>query len=162
MSRLVLAIATFAGLGLAIHPAPAHGQQAAAGQDPPQGRATAQQAFRDYNELYGPPPPEPEVSSDCDDPVGDEIVVCAALEEQSQFRVPSSLDSGNNSNLKWDYEPPDVAGPGIFKGKATASGCIKGVTCPPPPVYIFDITALPEAPPGSDADRIAKGEKPPG
>lgn len=135
---------------------------AALAQDRTDRQVTAEEAFEDYRELYGPPEPEPEVSADCDDPVGDEIVVCAALEEQSQFRVPSRLDRGDNSNLKWDYEPPDVAGPGIFKGKATASGCVKGLTCPPPPAYIFDITALPEAPPGSDADKIAKGEKPAG
>ncbi|WP_284123762.1 hypothetical protein [Parerythrobacter aestuarii] len=121
---------------------------------------TAETAFADAEKVYGPPPPEPEVAADCDDPSGDEIVVCAALEEQEQFRVPSSLDEGKEDHLAWTGDPPDVAGPGIFKGKATVSGCIKGVTCPPPPAYIFDITALPEAPPGSDADKIAKGEMP--
>lgn len=110
--------------------------------------------------LYGPPPEEPEVPFACDRPQGDEIVVCAPLEEQSQFRVTSRMDRGDNSNLTWEGDPPDVSGPGIFKGPATASGCIKGLTCPPPPAYIFDITALPESPPGSDADRIAKGEMP--
>ena len=34
--------------------------------------------------------------------------------------------------------------------------------CPPPPVYMIDVTALPEAPPGSDADRIARGLAPRG
>ena len=121
---------------------------------------TAEEALAAAQELYGPPPPEPEVAFECENPKGNEIVVCAALEEQSQFRVTSSMEQGDNSNLSWEGDPPDVSGPGIFKGPATASGCIKGVTCPPPPVYIFDITALPEAPPGSDADRIAKGEIP--
>ena len=121
---------------------------------------TAEEALAAAEEFYGPPPPEPEVSFECENPKGNEIVVCAALEEQSQFRVTSSMDRGDNSNLSWEGDPPDVSGPGIFKGPATASGCIKGVTCPPPPAYIFDITALPEAPPGSDADKIAKGEMP--
>lgn len=138
------------------------GQAAPDRQTKPDRQITAEEAIEDYFEVYGPEPPEPEVAYDCDEPVGDEIVVCAALEEQAQFRVPSSLDKGDESHLEWSGEPPDVAGPGIFKGKATVSGCIKEVTCPPPPAYIFDITALPEPPPGSDADKIAKGEKPAG
>ncbi|WP_435419266.1 hypothetical protein WAB17_06860 [Parerythrobacter aurantius] len=150
------AIATFAGLALT-------GQSAPESDPPGNGAATpatAEEAFAAANAAYGPAEPEPEVAVDCQDPAPGEIVVCAALEEQSQFRVPSRLDQGDDSHLSWDGDPPDVAGPGIFRGKATASGCIKGVTCPPPPAYIFDITALPEAPPGSDADKIAKGERP--
>lgn len=132
---------------------PLHAQDTAA-------PGTAEEALAAAKEEYGPPPPDPPKRADCDDPVGNEIVVCAGLEEQSQFRVRSSLDQGDESHLEWAGDAPDVSGPGIFKGKATASGCIKGVTCPPPPAYIFDITALPEAPPGSDADKIARGEKP--
>ncbi|GAA4046215.1 hypothetical protein GCM10022213_16960 [Parerythrobacter jejuensis] len=123
---------------------------------------TAEQVLEEAKEEYGPPPPDPPKRVECDDPIGNEIVVCAELEEQSQFRVRSSLDEGDDSHLKWEGDPPNVAGPGIFTGKATVSGCIKGVNCPPPPVYYFDITALPEAPEGSDADKIAKGEKKPG
>lgn len=121
-------------------------------------QTTAEQALAAAQRAYGPAQPQPEVSVDCAKPTGDEIVVCAELEEQSQFRVPSTSDDGDNSKLSWEGDPPDVAGPGIFKGPATVSGCIKGITCPPPPAYIFDITALPEAPEGSDADKIAKGE----
>lgn len=123
---------------------------------------SAEQAIAAAEELYGPPPPEPEVSADCADPAPGEIVVCAALEEQSKFRIPSSSDQGDDSQLGWDGAPPDVAGPGIFKGPATVGGlCGIGLNpCPPPPVYYFDITALPPPPPGSDADRIAKGEMP--
>lgn len=123
---------------------------------------TAEQAIAAAQELYGPPPPEPEVSAECSNPAPGEIVVCAALEEQSQFRIPSSSDKGDDSQLSWAGDPPDVSGPGIFTGPATVGGiCGIGLNpCPPPPVYYFDITALPEPPPGSDADKIAKGETP--
>ena len=56
-------------------------------------------------------------------------------------------------------DPVDVAGPGIFRGAPTIGGlCIPGLQkCPPPPAIVVDFAALPEAPPGSDADRIARG-----
>lgn len=137
------------------------GQTAAEPEPPESGeQVTAEQALAAAQQAYGPAPPEPEVAFACQNPAPGEIVVCAALEEQSQFRVPSSLDEGDDSHLSWDGRPPDVSGPGIFKGPATISGCIKGINCPPPPAYYFDITALPEPPPGSDADKIAKGEVP--
>jgi hypothetical protein len=54
---------------------------------------------------------------------------------------------------------PDVAGDGIFKGKGLLSGGCFLQGCPPPPAVMFDISELPEAPEGSDADLIAKGKK---
>lgn len=59
-------------------------------------------------------------------------------------------------------DPVDVAGPGIFRGAPTVGGlCIPGLQkCPPPPAIVVDFAALPEAPPGSDADRIARGLPP--
>lgn len=130
--------------------------------EPPPPPLRAEQALAAAQQLYGPPPPEPEVAVECSNPDPGVIVVCAALEEQSQFRVPSSSDQGDDSQLGWDGVPPDVAGPGIFTGPATVGGlCGIGLNpCPPPPVYYFDITALPAPPPGSDADKIAKGEMP--
>ena len=55
---------------------------------------------------------------------------------------------------------PDVAGPGIFRGPATVSGLCLIPPCPKEPALIIDIESLPEAPPGSDADRIARGLPP--
>ena len=44
-------------------------------------------------------------------------------------------------------------------GPVVARGCFIG-PCPPAPIYYVDVEALPEAPPGSDADRIARGLPP--
>ncbi|NMW32795.1 hypothetical protein HKD42_12055 [Altererythrobacter sp. RZ02] len=113
-------------------------------------------------EAYGPPAPEKE----CAPQQGDEIVVCAEEEQdQSQFRVKSSSELEPESEEALDDgtpRAPDVAGPGIFTGPPTIGGlCIPGLQkCPPPPALIIDVTALPQAPEGSDADKIAKGEMP--
>ena len=63
---------------------------------------------------------------------------------------------------KGDPRTPNVDGPGIFQGPATIGGvCGIGLNpCPPPPAYLIDFSTLPEAPPGSDADRIARGLPP--
>ena len=83
-----------------------------------------------------------------------DIVVCA--EKPDAFRMPSTGDSDPNSKQALDdgrLHAPDVAGGGIFKGKPTMG--FGKVTAP----YIIDLATIPEAPEGSDADRIAKGEK---
>ncbi|MBX7482364.1 hypothetical protein [Qipengyuania qiaonensis] len=46
-------------------------------------------------------------------------------------------------------------------GVVVARGCFIP-PCPPPPALIIDVGALPEAPAGSDADRIARGLNPTG
>ncbi|WP_043604158.1 hypothetical protein [Novosphingobium sp. Rr 2-17] len=88
-----------------------------------------------------------------------EILVCAP--DESEFRVKSSaqLDPDSaNATRTGQLTAPDVAGNGIFKGKATMGGkCFIG-PCPPPAAYMIDLSSIPEAPAGSDADKIAKGE----
>lgn len=150
MSRIVLWVAPFLAMGgvpLAAQEAPA---------------TSAEEALEAAEESYGPPRPEPR----CRPQQGDEIVVCAADEDQDQFRVRSDReaedDYARETMDKGDLRPPDVAGPGIFRGPATVGGlCIPGLQkCPPPPAIVVDFSALPEAPPGSDADRIARGLPP--
>lgn len=124
---------------------------------------TAEDVFENARDAYGPPPPEPK----CDEGDGDEIVVCAEQQEQSQFRVKSSSELDPESEEALDDglpRAPDVGGPGIFKGKATIGGlCVPGLQkCPPPPALFIDFSELPDAPEGSDADRIAKGLAPRG
>lgn len=83
-----------------------------------------------------------------------EIVVCAPDEEE--FRIPSTADDDPTGKAGTDdgrLHTPDVAGDGIFKGKATAS--FGSVYNP----LIIDLDSIPEAPQGSDADLIAKGLK---
>lgn len=127
-----------------------------AAQDVPTPPRTAETVVREAEAAYGPPPPQPK----CERSSGDEIVVCAEKQEQSQFRVQptSELDPESDQALN-DGVPraPDVAGPGIFHGKPTFT-----MGEPPPPALIVDVTALPQAPPGSDADRIARGLAPRG
>ena len=54
------------------------------------------------------------------------------------------------------YLPDDFVGKGIFRGPASAS------LPPPEPALIIDVEALPEAPPGSDAERVGQGLTPTG
>ena len=99
--------------------------------------------------------------------ISGEIVVCREIvEDNSNYYSGSREDALNRYAQETQYADviatPDVAGPGIFKGKPTIGGlCIPGLQkCPPPPALIIDVTALPQAPPGSDADRIARGLPP--
>lgn len=84
---------------------------------------------------------------------GDAIVVCGhnAENDRQKMPVPHEIDTSRQSG---DGTPraPNVS------GLADCSrGCI-GFGGVPPPMYFFDVRTLPEAPAGSDADRIARGE----
>ena len=95
-----------------------------------------------------------------------EIIVCRQLEDGEEV-------SGFNKE-KWerDYaqrtqgtKTPDVEGAGgspLYRslGSMVMVNVKVKVGDPPPPALIIDVEALPEAPPGSDADRIARGLPP--
>jgi hypothetical protein len=153
MSRIHL------GLILALIAAPLSAQS--------EGQVTAEEAVQEAKDTYGPLAPQPE-PPDCEQPKPDEIVVCARLEEQSQFRVRSDKkaedDYARATMNKGNPKTPNVDGIGIFQGPATVGDlCIPGLQkCPPPPAYIIDFDALPVAPPGSDADRVGRGLAPRG
>lgn len=72
---------------------------------------------------------------------GKDIVVCGESDPSAKFRVPPDTEG----RLATGGPPPapDVAGDGIFKGKATFSGCMIP-PCPPPPAYMVDFSKLPE------------------
>lgn len=99
--------------------------------------------------------------------VSGEIVVCGGQTGPDQ-RITSRRDAQDRyaaaTAFRDDPATPNVDGPGIFRGAATVSGiCIPGIfNCPKPPALIVDVRALPQAPPGSDADRIARGLAPQG
>ena len=98
------------------------------------------------------------------------IVVCREIvEDNSNYYSGSREDARDRYARETQYADfiptPDVAGEGITGPKelmgagVTITGCIIP-PCPPPPALIIDIEALPEAPAGSDADRIARGLQP--
>lgn len=122
---------------------------------------TAEQALEASAEAYGPAPPEPDCGA-AENP--DEIVVCAEIQDQEQFRVRSDRDAlddyARETMNKGDPRAPDVSGPGIFKGKPTISGLCLIPPCPTEPAIIIDFSELPETPPGSDADRVGRGLAP--
>lgn len=84
---------------------------------------------------------------------GESIVVCAHNPENDRQKLPVP-DNPDTSNLTADGAPraPNVSGL-----RDCSRGCI-GIGKTPVPMYYFDIRKLPEAPAGSEADRIAKGE----
>ena len=94
--------------------------------------------------------------------VAGEIVVCRELEVDT-----SQLYSGSREAWLKDYAertqnvgvltPPDVAGPGIFRGPPTVSGLCFIPPCPKDPALIIDVGAIPPSPEGSDAERVAQG-----
>ena len=106
-------------------------------------------------EIYGVPDPRLRCRPGADG----EIVVCADRGEG--LKVPSTAESDPNSRearraLNGGVPRAPQLDRGSCKGQA---GCITGGWAPPP-VHYIDITALPEPPEGSDADKIAKGEMP--
>lgn len=94
--------------------------------------------------------------------VSGEIVVCGSQELPDQ-RITSREEAQNRyAEATQGRGPTQLPELGIFKGPATVSGiCLPGIfNCPKPPAVFVDVTALPKAPAGSDADRIARGLEP--
>jgi hypothetical protein len=95
-------------------------------------------------------------------PGSDEIVVCVDRGEDQ--RVPSTARSDPDSRegrRALDGNIPSAPDVASIKCRKGADGVCRGnFGGAPTPVYYADVTKLPEAPPGSDADKIAKGEVP--
>ena len=91
-----------------------------------------------------------------------EIVVCGATAGEDQ-RITSREEAQNRYATETQGRGPvQLPEYGIFRGPATVSGlCVPGIlNCPRPPAIFVDVAALPQAPPGSDADRIGRGLAP--
>lgn len=128
-------------------------------------QSTAQDVLADARDLYGPPPPMEDCSEEQEAAMlSGEIIVCRRKKDQREFRTLSSEAAqtryAEETMNRGNPPTPDVAGPGIFRGPATVGGMCFVPPCPKDPALIIDIEALPEAPPGSDADRIARGLPP--
>lgn len=116
-------------------------------------------------DLYGPEPPMEDCSNEQEAAIlSGEIVVCRRQQDQRKYRTLNGKDAearyARETQYAGDIRPPDVAGAGIFRGPATISGMCFIPPCPKEAALIIDIEGLPEAPPGSDADRIARGLPP--
>lgn len=91
-----------------------------------------------------------------------EIVVCGAGPREDQ-RITSREEAQNRYAAETQGRGPvQLPEYGIFRGPATIGGlCVPGIlNCPKPPAIFVDVAALPQAPPGSDADRIGRGLAP--
>lgn len=127
----------------------------------------ARRAQREERELtrtddgYGPAPPVEDCAETDSGIISGEIVVCRQRRDQSEFRLRSAdqaeTDYARATMNAGNPQSPDVAGPGIFRGKATVSGMCFVPPCPTPTMPDIDFAELPEAPAGSDADRIGRG-----
>ena len=144
--RSVLRLLAAGGLGL-FAAMPATAQQA--GGDAVDARV--QEILSEAQGVLSAVPPRPR----CEGGSSDEIVVCATTDSR-KYRVPSTIESnpGSRAALRTGIPSPPQLDRGSCRGQPNCM--IGGYT--PPPVYAIDLKAIPEAPPGSDADRVARGE----
>ena len=94
-----------------------------------------------------------------------EIIVCRRRSDEENRLYDKETAERRHAQRTMnrnEIAAPDVAGDGIFRGPATVSGLCVIPPCPKPPAYMIDFATLPDAPPGSDADRIARGLAPRG
>lgn len=138
--------------GALLWAAPALAQDATPTATPDTADAKVDAAIAQQKKVFGPP--NPRKTCGVADAKG-EIVVCAP--DNSQHRVQSSteLDPTSHAALYDGLPRAPQLDRGSCKGQA---GCVS-FGYAPEPIYYIDLKAIPEAPPGSDADLIAKGEK---
>ena len=88
-----------------------------------------------------------------------EIVVC--VDRGEDLRVPSTAESDPSSlAARRALNNGIPRAPQLDRGSCKGQpGCVVGGWAPPP-IYVIDLSTIPEAPEGSDADKIAKGELP--
>lgn len=129
-----------------------------AAQNAPTGTVTAEEVIADAKAAYGPPDTRRQRAADCPPPKpGEAIVVCGRpAEDPDRYRVEGSESDGTEG----DPRAPNVETQYNHSGVGvTFQGCFIP-PCPPPMPLIIDLAAIPEAPPGSDADRAARGLAP--
>ena len=139
-------------------------------QDEPQATAQQRDDGRVTIDLTQPTPDAPYdaiAAQDCEDEadaarIANEIVVCGNLGETSDGVYDHDDFTRRYAEATQGMKTPDVDGTGLPNGMVplvTIRGCFIP-PCPPPPALIIDVEGLPDAPPGSDADRIARGLPP--
>lgn len=148
--RWWVAIAT---IGASLVPAPSMAQSA---EDPPE-RIDILIPQEDYEEPLEDCSAEQEAAS-----ISGEIIVCRRRRDGSEFGYDAERAQqryAEQTMNRGDPRAPDLAP--NYPGVVVARGCFIP-PCPPPAAIMIDIEALPEAPPGSDADRAARGLAPSG
>jgi len=103
---------------------------------------TAEQFIETAREVYSAPEAEPEPER-CATPVGNEIVVCAPRDEPSDQRLASPTERARAN----DEVPPDPIPDAPYV--LGLPECGVEVVChrvgkAPPPIYIIDLSAIPE------------------
>ena len=150
MSRLRILLACIALYGATNVGARA---QNIAGPAEPESSATAltaeEKAGIAQRLMQGPPQPPK-----CGVPASDgTIIVCGGKAASDKERIPLREELESARSVKGGVpRAPNVSGL-----RDCSRGCI-GFGSAPVAMYYFDLKALPEAPKGSDADRIATGE----
>ena len=98
----------------------------------------------------------PPKRQDCPDSPDGVIVVCAK-DHTARYRVPSSIDDSPSSRAA--LRDGATHSPNLRTDPCGQEGasCIR-VGSAPPPIYYIDLSKIPLPPPGSDAEKIAKGE----
>ena len=94
--------------------------------------------------------------------IANEIVVCRDLGETTDGSWNQEDFIRRYAEATQGPKTPDVDGSGLPFGMTPIveiRGCFIP-PCPGEPALLIDVTALPKAPPGSDADRIARGLPP--
>ena len=99
----------------------------------------------------------PEHRQTCPDSPDGVIVVCAK-DHTARYRVPSSIDDNPRSHAA--RSDGALHAPNVSLNRCDH---VEEVHCQykgyaPPPIYYIDLAKIPLPPPGSDADKIAKGE----
>ena len=145
------AIAFFSGLLALAHAAPLVAQE-----------ATAEDVLAESRRTYGPAPEVERCSAQQEAAiVSGEIIVCRRIVDQSEHRLNSDKETerayAEATMNKGNPKTPDFIRDCHDQG--WPPGCFK-LGKVPPPAYFIDFDQLPEAPPGSDADRIARGLPP--
>ena len=162
MRKLLVRLMLPAALGLALA-APAHAQtadvpnvdaQTSEAQSTAELDARIAERLVSSGESYRSEPEQPACPGGAEG--GDNDIVVCAREDSAQWRVRSSRETDplSRESLRDGLPRAPQLDRGSCKGQP---GCMVGGWVPPP-VYYIDLKAIPEAPAGSDADKVAKGE----
>lgn len=135
---------------LALFAVPALADQAVDHSDPDR---KVDQMMQNSKQVFGVEQPQRQSCAQVDP---NEIVVC--IDRGRDQRVASTAQTDPNSREARRFLDGGIpTAPQLDKGYCPSCAHFGSV---PPPVYYLDVTALPQAPEGSDADKIAKGEVP--